>query len=155
MNAKRVLIVAGGTGGHIFPALAVADYLREHQVIPYWLGSVHGMEGHLVPQHNIDLIKIAISGVRGKGLLRWLWAPFAIVNAICAAIIAILRVKPGVVLGMGGFVSGPGGIAAWMCRKPLVIHEQNAVPGLTNRALRFIATRVLSAYPDTFPAYSG
>ncbi len=154
MNAKRVLIVAGGTGGHIFPALAVADYLKCHQVTPYWLGSAHGMEGHLVPKHHIDLIKVAIGGVRGKGLLRWLLAPFAVVNATFAAIIAILRVKPGVVLGMGGFVSGPGGIAAWMCRKPLVIHEQNAVPGLTNRALRFIATRVLVAYPDTFPENS-
>ncbi len=151
MTARRVLIVAGGTGGHIFPALAVADYLRQHQVTPYWLGSTQGMESHLVPKHHIDLIKIAISGVRGKGLLRWLLAPFAIMKATAAAIIAILRIKPGVVLGMGGFVSGPGGIAAWMCRKPLVIHEQNAVPGLTNRALSFIATRVLAAYPDTFP----
>ena len=152
MTSKRVLIVAGGTGGHIFPALAVAAHLRAHQVTPFWLGSAHGMEGILVPKHNIDLIKIAITGVRGKGVLRWLFAPIAICNATIAAIIAILRIQPGVVLGMGGFVSGPGGLAAWICRKPLVIHEQNAVPGLTNRILRCFATRVLAAYPGTFAA---
>lgn len=150
MNAKRVLILAGGTGGHIFPALAVATYLREHQVTPYWLGSAHGMEGTIVPQHKIDLIKIAVSGVRRRGFLRWIFAPITVLNATFSSIIAILRIQPGVVLGMGGFVSGPGGLAAWMCRKPLVIHEQNAVPGLTNRIMRFFATQVLAAYPGTF-----
>lgn len=150
MTHRRVLIVAGGTGGHIFPALAVATFLREHEVTPYWLGSAHGMEGTIVPAHHIELFKIAIAGIRGKGLMRWLTAPFAVLKATCAAIAAILRVQPGVVLGMGGFVSGPGGLAAWLCRKPLVIHEQNAIPGLTNRIMRHFATRVLAAYPGTF-----
>lgn len=150
--SKRVLIVAGGTGGHIFPALAVAHCLRAHQVTPYWLGSTHGMEGTIVPAQHIELIRIAISGIRGKGFLRWLLAPFSILRATWAAMVAILRIRPGVVLGMGGFVSGPGGLAAWLCRTPLVIHEQNAIPGLTNRIMRHFARRVLVAYPGTFPA---
>ncbi|MGD9600731.1 MAG: undecaprenyldiphospho-muramoylpentapeptide beta-N-acetylglucosaminyltransferase [Gammaproteobacteria bacterium] len=150
MKLKRVLIVAGGTGGHIFPALAVAEWLRQRQVTPVWLGSTRGMECTLVPAHGIELVRIAIAGIRGKGLLRLVFAPFAVARATLAAMIAILKIRPGVVLGMGGFASGPGGLAAWLCRRPLVIHEQNAVPGFTNRVLRHFATRVLAAYPGTF-----
>lgn len=147
---RRILIVAGGTGGHIFPALAVAEHLRRAHVTPAWLGSEQGLEGRIVPKHDIALHRIAIRGVRGKGVLRWLAAPWTVAHATLQAIRAILRLDPGVVLGMGGFVAGPGGLAAWLCRRPLVIHEQNARPGLTNRLLRHLATRVLSAYPGTF-----
>ncbi len=151
MTTKRILILAGGTGGHIFPALAVADCLRAQQVTPFWLGSAHGMEGTIVPRHQIELFKIRMVGLRGKGLWRWLLAPLVILRGTWEAARVILRIKPGVVLGMGGFVSGPGGLAAILCRRPLVIHEQNSIPGLTNRLLRYFATRVLAAYPGAFP----
>lgn len=147
---KTVLIVAGGTGGHIYPALAVADCLRSQNVELHWLGSRHGLECRVVPAHGIDLLQVLISGVRGRGMLDWLIAPFKLAVATMQAIRAILRTRPGVVLGMGGFVSGPGGLAAWLCRRPLVIHEQNAIPGLTNKLLSRIATRVLQAYPHSF-----
>lgn len=146
----RALIVAGGTGGHIFPALAVAEALRAHGVDPFWLGSVGGMEATLIPRHDIPLTSIRIGGIRGKGLWRRLMAPFNIVRATVASIRAILRIRPVVVLGMGGFVSGPCGLAAWICRRPLIIHEQNSIPGITNRLLSLIATRTLVAYPGSF-----
>ncbi len=149
MAVKRILIVAGGTGGHIFPALAVAVYLRALDITPHWLGARQGMETRIVPQHGFGISDIPIMGLRGKGLARWLLAPYAIARATLRAVRVIMRIKPAVVLGMGGFVSGPGGLAAWLCRVPLVIHEQNAVAGLTNRLLSRIATRVLVAYPGT------
>ncbi|MBM4227409.1 MAG: undecaprenyldiphospho-muramoylpentapeptide beta-N-acetylglucosaminyltransferase [Gammaproteobacteria bacterium] len=151
MSSGRVLILAGGTGGHIFPALAVAGALREQGLAPCWMGAAHGMEERIVPTHGIPLSLIPIRGVRGKGWMRQLVAPFAILRATLAAIGLIRRIRPGVVLGMGGFVSGPGGLAAWLCRKPLIIHEQNALPGVTNRLLARLAARVLCAYPSAFP----
>lgn len=147
---ERVLILAGGTGGHIYPALAVAEILRARGVSLAWLGSARGMEQRIVPAHGIELLTIWVSGLRGRGGLGWLLAPFMLAMATVQALRAILRFRPGVVLGMGGFVSGPGGFAAWLCRRPLVIHEQNAIPGLTNRWLSRLATRVLQAYPHSF-----
>jgi UDP-N-acetylglucosamine--N-acetylmuramyl-(pentapeptide) pyrophosphoryl-undecaprenol N-acetylglucosamine transferase len=144
------MILAGGTGGHIYPALAVAEVLRAEGVGLRWLGSAGGMESRIVPKAGIEIVEIMVSGLRGRGALGWLMAPIMLSLATCQAIFAILRFRPGVVLGMGGFVSGPGGLAAWLCRRPLVVHEQNAIPGLTNRLLSRIATKVLAAYPRSF-----
>ncbi len=131
--------------------MAVARALRHEGIAPCWMGAAHGMEERLVPTHGIPLSLITIRGVRGKGWMRQLLAPFAILRATLAAVREIRRIRPGVVLGMGGFVSGPGGLAAWLCRRPLIIHEQNALPGVTNRLLAHLATRVLCAYPAAFP----
>ena len=147
MQAPVALIMAGGTGGHVFPALAVARVLRERGVMPVWLGTARGMESKLVPQHHIELELIDVGGVRGKGIATFMRAPFVLTRAVWQAMRVISRRKPVVVFGAGGFASGPGGIAAWLCRKPLVIHEQNAIAGLTNRALAHIARRVFSAFP--------
>ncbi len=148
--SRSVMIVAGGTGGHVYPGLALADYLREHGVRLHWMGTVRGIEARLVPAHGLALSFIPVSGLRRSGILRWLTAPLTVCYAVICAVKAIVRVKPQVVIGMGGFVSGPGGIAAWLCRRPLVIHEQNAKPGLTNRVLALLASRVLEAFPGSF-----
>lgn len=149
---RPILIVAGGTGGHIYPALAVADHLKNYDVSTVWLGSQNGLETRIVPEAGIRLYRIAVSGLRGRGFWRWLFAPVALGCALLQALIAVMRIRPMLVLGMGGFASGPGGVAAWICRKPLVIHEQNAVPGLTNSILSRIATKVLQGFPNAFPA---
>ena len=146
----KALIMAGGTGGHVFPALAVATALHEQGVEVYWLGSKHGMEAKIVNKAGFNFNCINISGLRGKGILKWLFAPFSILLATLSAIGIVLRIKPNVVLGMGGFVTGPGGLAARLLGKPLVVHEQNAVPGMTNVLLSKIANRILEAFPDTF-----
>ncbi len=145
-----VLILAGGTGGHIYPALAVAERLREQGVSLCWLGSENGMEADIVPRHGIPFSAVRVRGLRGRGSFGWMLAPLMVAVATLQAVRVLLRTRPRVVLGMGGFVSGPGGLAAWLCRRPLVIHEQNAVPGLTNRLLSRIATRALAAYPGSF-----
>ncbi|MFZ8984031.1 MAG: undecaprenyldiphospho-muramoylpentapeptide beta-N-acetylglucosaminyltransferase [Steroidobacteraceae bacterium] len=149
--SATVLIMAGGTGGHVFPALAVARVLRSlgHRVV--WLGTRRGIEARLVPAEGIPVEWIEVAGLRGKGLLGWLWAPFSIAVAVTQALAALRRVRPDVVLGCGGFASGPGGVAARLTRTPLVIHEQNAVAGLTNRLLARLATRVAEAFPGSFP----
>ena len=139
--------MAGGTGGHVFPALAVADELRERGVQVSWLGTRRGIEADVVPKAGISIDYIRISGLRGKGMLDLLYAPFKLIMALLQAIGVMRRVKPDAVLGMGGFVTGPGGIAAWLLRKPLLVHEQNAIAGLTNRLLRPFATRVMEAFP--------
>jgi UDP-N-acetylglucosamine--N-acetylmuramyl-(pentapeptide) pyrophosphoryl-undecaprenol N-acetylglucosamine transferase len=149
---RTVLIMAGGTGGHIFPALAAARVLRERGFEPVWLGTERGLEARLVPPAQISMEWISFSGVRGKGLTTWLLAPFRLLRAVRQSMRVIKRRRPDVVLGAGGFVSGPGGIAAWLLKKPLVIHEQNAVAGMTNRLLARIATSVLEAFPKSFPA---
>lgn len=151
MNNGTILIMAGGTGGHVFPALAVARVLRERGFTPVWLGTERGMESRLVPQHRIEMELIAVSGVRGKGLGTLLLAPFRLFRAVSQAVSVIRRRKPAVVFGAGGFASGPGGIAAWLLRKPLVIHEQNAIAGMTNRWLSRLATKVFEAFPNSFP----
>ena len=147
---KRLLIMAGGTGGHVYPALAVADLLREqgHQV--EWLGSVRGIENRVIPEAGIKLHAINVSGLRGKGKLSLIAAPFKLVKALWQAYKVVKQVKPDAVLGMGGFASGPGAVAAWLLNKPLVIHEQNAVAGFTNSQSRRFATRILQAFPKAF-----
>lgn len=151
----RVLIMAGGTGGHVFPALAVAERLREQHAEVQWLGSRDGMEAHLVPARGFAFHALAVRGLRGNGALGWLLAPLRVFAAVVAALRVLRRVRPHVVLGMGGYASGPGGVAAWLVRTPLVVHEQNAIPGLTNRVLARLATRVLEAFPGSFPARAG
>lgn len=145
-----MLIMAGGTGGHIFPALAVADELRGRDVPVVWLGSRAGMETRIVPEHGIPMVALRVKGVRGKGLATRLLAPFKLTLAVFEALRAIQRYQPQAVLGLGGFASGPGGIAAWILRKPLFIHEQNAISGMTNRWLARISRCVMLGFPQGF-----
>ncbi len=149
MNAP-VMIMAGGTGGHVFPALAVARELEAHQVEIVWLGTPRGIENELVPAAGIDLEHVRVTGLRGKGLLPWLLAPFRLLLALFDAWRIMRRRRPHSVLGMGGFAAGPGGLAAWLLRRPLLIHEQNSIAGLTNRLLAGIAREVLEAFPGSF-----
>lgn len=150
ISTRPVLIMAGGTGGHVFPALAVADELRSRGIPVVWLGTQSGIEARLVPQAGFPIEWLSISGWRGKGAVSMLLAPMKLVIACGQALKVLIKRKPCAVLGMGGFASGPGGLMAWLLRKPLLIHEQNAVPGLTNRLLAIIAGQVLEAFPDTF-----
>ncbi|MBV1869869.1 MAG: undecaprenyldiphospho-muramoylpentapeptide beta-N-acetylglucosaminyltransferase [Gammaproteobacteria bacterium] len=151
LNAKKVLIMAGGTGGHVFPALAVARFLDKKGVAISWLGTEQGIESRVVPDEKfIDLHYLSVAGVRGQGLKRLLAAPFTLMRACWQASKTLRAVKPHLVLGMGGFASGPGGLMAWLMGYPLVVHEQNAVPGFTNRILSKFAQRVLQAFPGTF-----
>jgi UDP-N-acetylglucosamine--N-acetylmuramyl-(pentapeptide) pyrophosphoryl-undecaprenol N-acetylglucosamine transferase len=150
MKRAPVLIMAGGTGGHVFPALAVARALHHRQESVVWLGSQQGMETRIVPREGIPLETIRVAGLRRKGALAWLAAPWHLVVALIDAVRVLRRRRPGVVLGMGGFASGPGGVAAWLLGTPLVIHEQNAVAGLTNRLLAGLAREVLEAFPGSF-----
>ncbi|GJM07748.1 MAG: UDP-N-acetylglucosamine--N-acetylmuramyl-(pentapeptide) pyrophosphoryl-undecaprenol N-acetylglucosamine transferase [Lysobacteraceae bacterium] len=147
-----VLIMAGGTGGHIFPGLAVAEQLATKDIPVTWLGASGGMESKLVPAHGIAFHEITIRGLRGNGLRGWLQAPWTVGRAIFTALKLMRRLRPRCVLSMGGYVAGPGGIAAWLMRRPLVVHEQNSVAGLTNRALALVATRVLTGFDGVFSA---
>lgn len=147
---KCVLVMAGGTGGHIFPGLALAHHLQAQGIEVHWLGTAAGMEARLVPQANLPLHCIAIGGLRGKGLKTLLRAPFSITRAVWQAQRIIRQVNPDVVIGLGGFVSGPGGIAAWLQRRPLIIHEQNAKAGFTNQWLARIAAHILEGFPQAF-----
>ena len=148
MTVKRVLVMAGGTGGHVFPALAVAEQLRERGMDVTWLGTQRGIEAELVPAKNFPIQFITVAGLRGKkGLLGKLNAPFQLIKALFQALRVLRRIRPQCVLGFGGFASGPGGLAARLLGIPLVIHEQNAVAGTTNRILEKMATRVLEAFP--------
>jgi UDP-N-acetylglucosamine--N-acetylmuramyl-(pentapeptide) pyrophosphoryl-undecaprenol N-acetylglucosamine transferase len=146
-----ILIMAGGTGGHVFPALALARLLRAtpHEVV--WLGTRKGLEARLVPPENLAIEYLAMSGLRGKGALTLLAAPFKLLQSIWQALGVMRRRNPALVVGFGGFVTGPGGVAAWLTRRPLVIHEQNAIAGYSNRVLSKLARRVLSAFPRAFP----
>lgn len=146
----NVMIMAGGTGGHVFPALAVAEQLHLAGANLAWLGTARGIESRLVPEADIPLHFLRVEGVRGRGIVGLIKAPFLIVYAVFQALQVMRRERPDVVLGFGGFASGPGGVAAWLLRKPLVIHEQNAVAGTTNRLLARIAKRVLAAFPGAF-----
>lgn len=148
---KRILIMAGGTGGHVFPGLAAADYFSQHGVDVHWLGTSRGLESKVVPAKGIPLHLVDIGGVRGKGKKTLLQAPFRILKAIRQSSRIIKEINPDVVIGMGGFVSGPGGLAAWLKRKPLVIHEQNARAGMTNKILAKFARKVLQGFPGAFP----
>ena len=153
--SAAVVIMAGGTGGHVFPALAVAERLRARGIAVSWLGTRRGIEADLVPRAGFEIDWISVGGLRGKGLLGWLLAPLKLALALGQALAALRRRRPDAVLGLGGFASGPGGVAARLLALPLVIHEQNAVAGLTNRLLARIANRVLEAFPGTFPAARG
>jgi len=145
-----ILIMAAGTGGHVFPALSIAQSLREKGVLVEWLGTRYGMENKLLVNSGIKIHPISIKGLKGKGVLRLIVAPFMLVVALLQSMRIIFRVNPNCVLGMGGFVSGPGGLAAKIMGKRLLIHEQNAVPGFTNRMLAKISDRVFEAFPNTF-----
>jgi UDP-N-acetylglucosamine--N-acetylmuramyl-(pentapeptide) pyrophosphoryl-undecaprenol N-acetylglucosamine transferase len=144
--------MAGGTGGHVYPALAVARELQKQSREVVWLGTHRGLESSVVPANDIDMEWISVGGLRGKNSLTLLLAPFRLVWALAQSLRIMARHRPAAVLGMGGFVSGPGGLAAWLMRRPLVIHEQNAIAGLTNRLLARLARVVLQAFPGSFPA---
>lgn len=147
MLNKRILVMAGGTGGHVFPALACAKALIEQGHNVHWLGTQKGLEARVILAHQIPLHYLSITGLRGKSRLTLLLAPLNLVRALWQAIAILRRFKPDVVLGMGGFVTGPAGLAAWLLGIPLVIHEQNAIAGLTNRLLARLAQQVLTAFP--------
>jgi UDP-N-acetylglucosamine--N-acetylmuramyl-(pentapeptide) pyrophosphoryl-undecaprenol N-acetylglucosamine transferase len=153
MSARySIVVMAGGTGGHVFPALAIAERLRElgHDVV--WMGTRAGLEARVVPAHGLPIEWLTIGGLRGKGVLTLLLAPLKLLRAVTQALSILRRRRPQVVIGLGGFVAGPGGFAAWVLGRPLIIHEQNAIAGMTNRLLARLARRVLEAFPDTFPA---
>ena len=145
---QPVLIMAGGTGGHVFPALAVARELERRDAPVVWLGTRRGIEAELVPAAGIALEWIRVSGLRGKGLGTWLLAPWRLAVALFDALRVVHRRRPRAVLGMGGFASGPGGLAAWLLGRPLIIHEQNAIIGLTNRLLSRLARVSYFAFPQ-------
>ena len=149
---KSVVVMAGGTGGHVFPALAVAEALRAKGIRIHWLGTRAGIEAELVPARGLDITYLDVSGVRGQGMARLLLAPFKIMRAVISAMRTLRAVQADCVIGLGGYVTGPGGVAARLLGKPLIIHEQNAVAGFTNRQLSRMATRVLEAFPSAFPA---
>lgn len=145
-----VLILAGGTGGHIFPGLAVARALRERSVAVEWLGAEGAMETRLVPAAGLALHTLRVRGLRGGGLLRRLLAPLMLLRALFGALALLHRLQPRCVLSFGGFAAGPGGLAAWLLRRPLLVHESNRAPGLTNRVLARLARRRLVGMPGTF-----
>lgn len=147
-----IMILAGGTGGHIFPGIAVAQALTRRDATVVWLGSQQGLENRLVPAAGLRLETIAISGLRGKGSVALLAAPFRVLRAIWQARRVFKRYRPRAAISFGGFAAGPGGVAAWLTGVPLLVHEQNRIPGLTNRLLARLATRVLCGFPDAFPA---
>ncbi|WP_428772944.1 undecaprenyldiphospho-muramoylpentapeptide beta-N-acetylglucosaminyltransferase [Vibrio sp.] len=149
-TTKRLMVMAGGTGGHVFPGLAVAKKLQQQGWQIRWLGTADRMEAELVPKHGIEIDFIRVKGLRGQGIGRLIKAPFQIINAILQARRHMQAWRPDAVLGMGGYVSGPGGVAAWTLGIPVVLHEQNAVAGLTNQWLAKIAKRVFQAFPGAF-----
>ncbi|NCW08229.1 MAG: undecaprenyldiphospho-muramoylpentapeptide beta-N-acetylglucosaminyltransferase [Gammaproteobacteria bacterium] len=145
---KPICIMAGGTGGHIFPGLAVAEELIKRGETVHWIGSKHGLEGRLVPEKGIPMHYLAVRGLRGKHGLQRITGPIRLGVSVIQALILMLRLKPSVCVGFGGYPAGPGGIAARMMKIPVVIHEQNAVAGMTNKYLAKFATKVLTAFPD-------
>ena len=149
-QSKPTLVMAGGTGGHIFPALALAKLLQAEGEEVVWLGSSKSMEAQRVPEAGIIFYEISISGLRGKGVKTLLLAPFKLLASLWQAIKILRKVKPSRVIGFGGFASGPGGLAAWLLGIPLYIHEQNALPGMTNKSLALLAKRVFTAFPQAF-----
>ncbi len=151
-EVKSVVVMAGGTGGHVFPALAVAEALRARGIAIHWLGTRAGIEADLVPARGFAITYLDVSGVRGQGLARLLLAPFKVARAVLAAMRVLRAVRADAVIGLGGYVTGPGGVAARLLGLPLFIHEQNAIAGFTNRLLARMATQVLEAFPGAFPA---
>jgi UDP-N-acetylglucosamine--N-acetylmuramyl-(pentapeptide) pyrophosphoryl-undecaprenol N-acetylglucosamine transferase len=151
MSMRPILIMAGGTGGHVFPALAVARELRAQGAEVVWLGTRRGLEARVVPEAGFPVAWVRVSGLRGKALAQRLLAPFMLGLALLQSLWVLAKLRPAAVLGMGGFVTGPGGLMAWLLRRPLVIHEQNSVAGMTNRWLAPLARQVLVAFPDALP----
>jgi UDP-N-acetylglucosamine--N-acetylmuramyl-(pentapeptide) pyrophosphoryl-undecaprenol N-acetylglucosamine transferase len=149
-KSPTLLVMAGGTGGHIFPGIAVAEMLEAKGWVIHWLGTEKRMEAKIVPEHGFEISFINIAGVRNKNLIERIKTPFKLLQSVLQSISVLRKIKPDVVLGMGGYASAPGGFAAWLMRIPLVLHEQNAVAGMTNRYLSKIATKVLSAFPQAF-----
>lgn len=150
-SRQPILLMAGGTGGHVFPALAIAQALQAQGIQVSWLGTRRGLEARVVPKAGIDIKYINISGLRGKSRLDLLTAPIKLILAIWQTIQILRTLRPAAVVGMGGFVTGPGGVAAWLLRIPLLIHEQNAIAGLTNYWLAYLADQIMEAFPNTFP----
>ncbi len=146
--SKTLMVMAGGTGGHIFPALAVAHLMRDAGWRVVWLGNPDGMEARLVPQHGFEMAWVKFSALRGKGILRKLLLPFNLLRGFWQAWRAIGRTQPHVVLGMGGYITFPGGMMASLKGVPLVLHEQNSVAGLANKVLARVADRILSGFPN-------
>lgn len=145
-----ILICAGGTGGHIIPGLAIAEQLSNHGYKVHWLGTRKGLEAEMIPKAKIPISFISINGLRGKGLRAWLQLPVNMLMAIYQSLKLIIKLQPRLVLGMGGFVAGPAGIAAWLLRKKLIIHEQNAIQGTTNKLLSKFANKILLGFPGSF-----
>lgn len=150
LEGKSVVVAAGGTGGHVFPALATAEALQALGAQIDWVGTEQGIEAKVVPNAGIELHCLAVKGVRGKGLVKLLAAPWMVLGAVLSAIKLLRRLKPIGVVGMGGYVTGPVGVAAWLLGIPLLIHEQNAVAGLTNKWLSKVSRKVLTAFPGAF-----
>lgn len=151
MVAADVLMMASGTGGHVFPALALAQHYQQRGLRVAWLGTPHGLENRICQQHNIPLVAINMLGVRHKGWRRKLLMPAMLLRALWQCRRMIRQIQPQLVVGFGGYVTVPGGIAAWLCRKPLAIHEQNAVAGLSNRLLARFARQVFLGFPGALP----
>jgi len=151
MTARTLLVMAGGTGGHVFPGLAVARALRDEGWRVVWLGNRTGMEATLVPKYDIPMEYIQFGGLRGKGLVTKFLLPLNLLRAFWQSIGALRRVKPDVVLGMGGYITFPAGMMASLLGRPLVLHEQNSIAGLANKVLAKVADRVLCAFPDALP----
>lgn len=150
VKRPTILVMAGGTGGHIFPGVAVADALVKKGWKVHWLGTAERMEADIVPKQGYPISFINIAGIRNKGWQTWLKTPFKVLQSVVQSIRVLREVQPDVVLGMGGYASAPGGVAAWLLRIPLVLHEQNAVAGMSNRFLSHFATKTLSAFPGAF-----
>ncbi len=146
--SKTILIMAGGTGGHIFPALSVAHQMRDDGWRVVWLGNPDGMEARLVPQHGFEMVWVKFAALRGKGLLRKLMLPLSLLRGFWQGWKAIREVRPDVVLGMGGYITFPGGMMAALAGVPLVLHEQNSVAGLANRVLAGVADRIATGFPN-------
>lgn len=150
VGVQRVLVTAGGTGGHVFPALAAAKLFQQQGVEVCWVGTRQGIESRIVPDNNINIEYLDIAGVRGQGVMRLVTAPLKVTRAVLQVRAVVRRYNPDLVLGMGGFVTGPTGLGMWLSRKPVFIHEQNAIAGFTNKLLARIARKVFQAFPGAF-----
>ena len=145
-----IMITAGGTGGHVYPGLAVARALQAQGIPVIWMGTEKGLEARVIPEAGIEMVYLSVTGLRGKGISTLLAAPFQLSKALLQSLGIVKKVRPAAVLGMGGFVAGPGGLVASLMDKPLLIHEQNAIPGLTNKLLQRFSKHVLEGFPGTF-----
>jgi len=145
-----VLMMAGGTGGHVYPALAVASELLSRGYRVEWVGTDRGLEHRVVPAAGIELHCLPMRGIRGKSVVHKLLGVLFLAVAALEALVLVMRLGPRCVVGMGGYAAGPAGVAAWLLRKPLIIHEQNAVAGTTNRMLAPLAKKIVTGFPGAF-----